>query len=84
MVDPKRGLALFVLLASLVLAAPAGAFERPPELEQVASYFAGRPAQVRCPSVDEWRGDRSVTVGWAYTHLREDWIMLTRRSVSAR
>jgi hypothetical protein len=64
------------MTAALVSAAPAGAFERPAKLEAVASYFAQRPAEVRCPSLDEWRGDRSVTVGWAYTHLGDDWMLL--------
>jgi hypothetical protein len=67
---------LAVLVSALGLVAPARAFDRPPKLEQVASYFAQRPVEVRCPSIEEWRADKNVIAGWAYTHLTQDWIVL--------
>jgi hypothetical protein len=77
---PRRLLGAAVFLAALVAAlgfvAPARAFERPPKLEEVSSYFAQRRTEVRCPSLEEWRADRNVIAGWAYTHLGQDFIVL--------
>jgi hypothetical protein len=46
-----------VLPAAFALAAPASAYDRPNLLERVASAFALRPAEVRCPSTAEWISD---------------------------
>jgi hypothetical protein len=49
---------LAVVLGVVLLRAPcASAYERPPLLETVASHFAMRPADVRCPSTAEWQAD---------------------------
>ena len=76
--------ALILLLISAVLAAasPASAYERPGELERVASIFALRDAEVRCPSTDEWIGDPVWGNGpnparaWGYTDMIGDYIVL--------
>lgn len=46
-----------VVVAAPVSAAPAAAYDRPALLERVASAFALRPAEVRCPSLSEWIND---------------------------
>ena len=45
------------ICAALVLAATAAAYDKPQELQRVASVFAMRSAEVRCPSIDEWIND---------------------------
>jgi hypothetical protein len=70
------------VLAALLAAAPASAFDRPPVLEQVASYFADRPAEVRCPSLEEWIGDPiwgtepNQQRAWGYTDMVDEHIVL--------
>jgi hypothetical protein len=77
----KRG-ALVVVLGGLLAAAPASAYDRPPLLERVASFFALRPAEVRCPSPEEWTSDPiwgtqpNPQRAWAYTDMVEDHIVL--------
>jgi hypothetical protein len=72
-------LALGVLL---VVAPAASAYERPPLLQTVASYFAMRPAEVRCPSNTEWLGDPiwgtapNPQRGWGYTDMIAEYIVL--------
>ncbi len=70
----------FVLL---LLAAPsASAYERPPLLQTVAGYFALRPAEVRCPSMEEWVGDPiwgtspNPARAWGYTDMINEHIVL--------
>jgi hypothetical protein len=46
---------LLALVAALVLAAPANAYGVFPLFNQVASEVAGRPVEVRCGYVDDWR-----------------------------
>jgi hypothetical protein len=41
-------------LVALAAASTAAAYDRPPSLEQVASRFAGDPAEVRCPSFPDY------------------------------
>jgi hypothetical protein len=75
-------LASVVLGAVLSTAAPASAYDRPPLLERVASYFAQRPAQLRCPSMEEWTSDPiwgsapSSQRAWGYTDMLNDYIVL--------
>jgi hypothetical protein len=75
--------ALALALALALLAAPrASAYERGLELERVASVFALREADVRCPSMGEWVGDPIWGTGptqpraWAYTNMVKDYIAL--------
>jgi len=75
---------LVLLLISAVLAAasPASAYERPGELERVASIFALRDAEVRCPSNEEWIDDPIWGTGpasaraWGYTDMIDEYIVL--------
>jgi hypothetical protein len=69
-----------VLGAALLAALPASAYERPPLLERVASYFAMRPAEVRCPSFEKWLRDpiwglAAVSRGWGYTDMIGDYVV---------
>jgi hypothetical protein len=73
------GLALAALLIS---APPASAYDRPALLEQVASVVAQRPAEVRCPSPEEWVGDPIWGVGpnpqraWGYTDMVNEYVVM--------
>ena len=73
-------LALALVLASLAAPAPrAVAYDRPAELERVASIFGSREAEVRCPSTDAWVGDPiwgGASRAWAYTNMVRDYIVL--------
>jgi hypothetical protein len=78
----RATLASVALATVLFAAAPASAYDRPPLLERVASYFAERPAELRCPSVDEWTSDpiwgsaASSGRAWGYTDMVNDYIVL--------
>jgi hypothetical protein len=78
----KRLAALAAVLPALALAAPASAYDRPVLLERVASAFALRPAEVRCPSTAEWMNDPIWGVGpnpqraWGYTNMIQEHIVL--------
>jgi hypothetical protein len=75
--------ALALVVGAVLLAAPpASAYDRPPLLERVASYFAMRPAEVRCPSTEEWASDPiwgtapNPQRAWGYTDMLNDDIVL--------
>jgi len=71
-----------LVLGGLLGAPPASAYDRPSALESVASYFAGGPAEVRCPSMDEWTSDPiwgndpNPQRGWGYTDMLNEHIVL--------
>jgi len=78
-----RPAALALVVGAVLLAAPpASAYDRPPLLERVASYFAMRPADVRCPSMEEWTSDPiwgtapNPQRAWGYTGMLNDHIVL--------
>jgi hypothetical protein len=60
----------------------ARAYDRPADLERVASSFALRAAEVRCPSTDEWIRDPIWGTGpnpsraWGYTDMVGEYIVL--------
>jgi hypothetical protein len=69
--------------SALVLLTPAAwAYDRHPDLERAASVFALRPAEVRCPSTDEWIHDPIWGTGpnssraWGYTDMISEYIVL--------
>jgi len=73
---------LVLVLGGLLAARPASAYDRPLLLERVASYFALRPAEVRCPSMEEWTSDPiwgtqpNPQRAWGYTDMVNDHIVL--------
>jgi len=76
-------IAAAIALCSALLTAPAAlAYAKPPELGRVASVFAMRDAEVRCPSTDEWIQDPIWGTGpnpsraWAYTDMIDEYIVL--------
>jgi hypothetical protein len=75
-----RMTALAVALVCVLASAPAAAaYERPPELERVASIFAMRSAEVRCPSSAEWTSDPIWGGGpraWGYTNMPYEYVEL--------
>jgi hypothetical protein len=78
----RAALLALVLGVMLLAPPPASAYERPPLLEGAASYFALRPAEVRCPSTDEWIGDPiwgtapNPSRAWGYTDMLNEHIVL--------
>ena len=78
----RTALASVVLGTVLSAATPASAYDRPPLLERVASYFAQRPAELRCPSFEEWTSDpiwgnaAGSQRAWGYTDMLNDHIVL--------
>lgn len=71
-----------ILGAVVVAATPASADDRPAELNRVASIFAQRDAEVRCPSIEEWVADPiwgtspNAKRAWGYTAMLRDYIVL--------
>jgi hypothetical protein len=78
----RPSISLLAVIVALLAAAPrAAAYERSNELERVASVFALRAAEVRCPSTDEWVadpiwGDPTQTRAWAYTDMIHEHIVM--------
>jgi len=66
----------------LLAVAPASAYDRPALLESVAASFAKRPADVRCPTMEEWTTDPIWGTGphpqraWGYTDMVNGHIVL--------
>jgi hypothetical protein len=66
----------------LLPAEPAAAFDRPSSLGQVASHFALRPADVRCPTMQEWvndpiwGNDDNTQRAWGYTDMVGDFSVI--------
>jgi hypothetical protein len=79
---PIKRFALLLFLGGLLAATPASAYERPALLERVASFFALRPAEVRCPSLEEWASDPiwgtapDPQCAWGYTDMVHDHVVL--------
>jgi hypothetical protein len=77
-----HALAGLVFVAVLLPAGTAVAYERAPLLEQVASHFAHRPAEVHCPSMPEWNNDPiwgsdpHPQRAWGYTDMVRDFIVM--------
>jgi hypothetical protein len=77
-----KRIALLLALGGLLAASPAPAYDRPLVLERVASFFALRPAEVRCPSPEEWASDPiwgtapNPQRAWAYTDMVNEHIVL--------
>lgn len=71
-----------VLASALVCASPTDAFDRPPLIEQVASAFALRPVDVRCPTMEEWVSDpiwgsaANPQRAWGYTDMVNDFSVI--------
>jgi hypothetical protein len=78
----RPSISLLAVIVSLLAAAPrAAAYERSNELERVASVFALRAAEVRCPSTAEWVadpiwGDPTEARAWAYTDMIHEHIVM--------
>jgi hypothetical protein len=83
---PRPGLLVVAVgaavLVALVLAAPTAAYDRRSSLEHVASVFALRSAEVRCPTMPEWIADPIWGNGsnpqraWGYTDMINEYIVL--------
>jgi len=74
-----------IVIVSLVAALPvhsAFAYDRPPLIEQVASTFAQRAVDVRCPTMQEWVSDpiwgtaSNPPRAWGYTDMVHDFSVI--------
>jgi hypothetical protein len=85
-VRPRR---TWVFLATTVVAVAAAfsvdaasAYDRPALIEQVASAFAQRPVDVRCPTMEEWVSDpiwgtaANPQRAWGYTDMVNDYSVI--------
>jgi hypothetical protein len=76
------GLIAAAVTVALLVPAAASAYDRPALLERVASVFAGRAAEVRCPSMEEWVNDPMWSTdptaprAWGYTDMVHDYSVL--------
>jgi hypothetical protein len=70
------------VVGALLGATPAVAYDRPQLLERVASVYALRPAEVRCPSPLEWTSDPiwgtdpNPQRAWGYTDMIDEYIVI--------
>jgi hypothetical protein len=78
-------LALVIVRAVAAVAAVAGlavpqatAYDTPPELSRVATVFALREVEIRCPSETEWSRDVETIGVWSYAHIRGGYAVLKR------
>jgi hypothetical protein len=68
--------------AALLVAPAALAYDKPSELQRVASVFAMRTGEVRCPSNEEWIHDPiwgiapNPSRAWGYTDMIDEYIVL--------
>jgi len=60
------------ILAVLVCAPPAAAYETPAKLNQVARVYSLGVGEVRCASEEEWNADFGASFGSAYTNMRDE------------
>jgi len=65
-----------LVVAVLLAAAPASAYERSAELTRVAEVFARHDVVVRCPSAEEWAKDANGAGVWSYANIRGDYVAL--------
>src|SRR5262249_43614448 len=71
-----------VSIASGLTTGFAFAYERPPMIERIASVFALRPVDVRCPTMQEWLSDPIWGNGpnpqraWGYTDMVHDFSVI--------
>jgi hypothetical protein len=79
----RTAAALAIALIGITLSARSAlAYDRPPLIEQVASVFALRPADVRCPTTEEWVSDPiwgtapNPQRAWGYTDMVHDFSVI--------
>jgi hypothetical protein len=60
------------IVAALVLADAAAAYDSPAELTTVAHVYSRGVGEVRCASETEWNADFGASFGSAYTNLRDE------------
>lgn len=60
------------VMAVLVFASAAAAYETPARLNEVARVYSLGVGEVRCASEAEWTADFGASFGWAYTNLRHE------------
>ena len=75
--DPSGGRILLALVVALVLVPNASGYEVPSRLNEVARVYSLGVGEVRCPSRAEWDEDWASSLAWAYTNIREDYIVLS-------
>ena len=87
---PQRRHVVDLVVATIAVAAVAAAssvhiafaYDRPPLIEHVASMFALRPVDMRCPTMEEWVGDPiwgddpNPQRAWGYTDMVHDFSVI--------
>jgi hypothetical protein len=75
----RRAIIVFGLaaLAALVLAVGAAAYDKPALLNEVSAVYSLGAGEVRCPSTEEWRSDAASSFSHAYTHMLENYAVLS-------
>jgi hypothetical protein len=72
---------LFVgVVAGLLLAPSVRAYETPALLTEVAHAYSFGVGEVRCASSAEWDADFASSFGWAYTNIRDEYVVLGPRA----
>jgi hypothetical protein len=74
--DPLGGPILVSFVLALALVPSATAYEVPSKLNEVAHVYSLGVGEVRCPSRAEWDKDWASSFGWAYTNVRDDYMVL--------
>ena len=68
---------VLIVLATLVLVGAAQAYERPANLNEIAAFYSLGVGEIRCPSQREWDADFASSFGYAYTHMLDDYSVLS-------
>lgn len=69
--------AAVLVVAVLLVAPPAAAYDTPTRLNEVAHVYSLGVGEVRCPSQTEWDADpRRAPFSWGYTNVRKDYSVL--------
>lgn len=64
------------LLAALTVAPVGLTYQQPAKLRDVAHVYSLGVGDVRCATATEWRDDFASSFGFAYTNLRDDYVVL--------
>jgi hypothetical protein len=67
----------FVVVVALTVPGGAGAYDRPVTLNEVALVYSLGVGEIRCPTPEEWEADFASSFGYAYTHMRDDYAVLS-------
>jgi hypothetical protein len=77
----RTGLVAIIAVATaaiaLTLPAATSAYDKPARLNAVAMVYSLGVGEVRCPSAEEWNADFASSFGYAYTHMSDEYAVLS-------